>query len=355
VDDNLQEGDADDVDWLSQQMDDRFECKDTEHLTVDNDLDYLGMEISMDTEYTYLCMEQYILAALEVLGLNDAKPVSTPIDRPIDPDSPLLTRERIRMFMTACGMGTWLVITGRPDVAYAQSRIAQHMSAPTESAWMHAVHMFRYLKGTADLALAAPLFTNDIDLTIPNNGKSEYQGYWQLYTDTDHAGNAEVQNKRKSQNGTLATQQGAPVMWHSKVSSIAFAHPDIGEAHAGKSSEAAEIYGAANATDEMLHFSYIADEIRLKFPKPIPLQMDNTTAEAFANNSVNRSKLKHIDCRQEWVKMLRDKNILKPVHVDINDNLADIFTKILTPQDFIRLRNQMMMRRPRRVQSKEAI
>ena len=86
-------------------------------------------------------------------------------------------------------------------------------------------------------------------------------------------------------------------MWHSKVSSIAFAHPDIGEAHADKSSGAVELYGAANATDEMLHLSYIADEIGLKFPKPIPLQMDKTAAEAFANNSVNWSKQKHIDCR----------------------------------------------------------
>ena len=127
VDDSLQEGDADDVDWLSQQMDDRIECKDTEHLNVDNDLDYLGIEISMGTEYTYLCMEQYILASLEILGLTDAKSVSTPIDRPIDLDSPLLTGGRIRMSMTAWGMGTWRVITGRPGIAYAQSRTAQHM------------------------------------------------------------------------------------------------------------------------------------------------------------------------------------------------------------------------------------
>ena len=57
--------------------------------------------------------------------------------------------------------------------------------------------------------------------------------------------------------------------------------------------------------------------------------MDNTTAEAFANNNAKKTKLKHIDARQEWVKVLRDKSILVPVHVPTKRNLADIFTKIL--------------------------
>ena len=55
-----------------------------------------------------------------------------------------------------------------------------------------------------------------------------------------------------------------------------------------------------------------------------------------------KSKLKHIDVRQEWAKTLRDKNILCPVHVDTNDNLADLFTKILPKGDFQRLRDSMM-------------
>ena len=50
-------------------------------------------------------------------------------------------------------------------------------------------------------------------------------------------------------------------------------------------------------------------EMGVDFPKPIPLQMDNTTAEAFANNNAKKTKLKHIDARQEWIKVLRDKSI----------------------------------------------
>ena len=62
------------------------------------------------------------------------------------------------------------------------------------------------------------------------------------------------------------------------------------------------------------------------------------TDHLFANATAQRSKLKHIDCRQEWVKALR----CKTVHIPTKDNLADIFTKILPSGDFIRLRDQLL-------------
>jgi hypothetical protein len=70
--------------------------------------------------------------------------------------------------------------------------------------------------------------------------------------------------------------------------------------------------------------------------------MDNTAAECFAKGTAFKSKLKHIDCRQEWVKLLRDRNICTPAHVDTKLNLADFFTKILPAADFERLRSMIM-------------
>ena len=43
--------------------------------------------------------------------------------------------------------------------------------------------------------------------------------------------------------------------------------------------------------------------------------------------------------------MIRDKSILKPVHVESALNLADLFTKILDRATFERLRDRMMVRR----------
>ena len=100
----------------------------------------------------------------------------------------------------------------------------------------------------------------------------------------------------------------------------------------------------------MLHFSYCIEEMGIaesaSFPKPMTLLMDNAAAEIFTNATAFRTKLKHIDVRQQWVRVLRDKSIIIPKHVPSLDNLADLFTKILGCDDFIRLRDQMMIPLP---------
>ena len=109
-----------------------------------------------------------------------------------------------------------------------------------------------------------------------------------------------------------------------------------------RSSGAAEVVGAGNATQDFLHLSYIARDMGIPFPKPFKLQIDNDAARIFAEGSCFRSKMKHIDCAQEWVRVLRDKDICTPVAVASKDNLADIFTKILSVATFKRLRAEIM-------------
>ena len=82
--------------------------------------------------------------------------------------------------------------------------------------------------------------------------------------------------------------------------------------------------------------------MNLEFPLPFILQMNNAAAQTFAEGSAFKTKLEHIGCRQEWVKTLRDRGICIPLHVDSSDNLADIFAKILQPDVFERLRDQIM-------------
>ena len=206
-------------------------------------------------------------------------------------------------------------------------------------------HCFQYLSGTRHLTLSGRLYTDDVSIQshlFDTAQKVSDQLHWEFYCDSDFAGNREVQNKARSQNGYIALLNQVPVYWQSKVSSVAFASPHIGEAHADMSFGAAEVYCAGNATMDFLHLSYVADEMNIPFPRPFVLQMDNEAAKCFANNSCFKSKLKHIDQRQQWVKILRDKDICIPDHVPTADNLADIFTKILPVSTFETLRDKLM-------------
>ena len=345
VDDNLADGEQEDLERFAAEMEKEFECKQNEMLTSESDLDYLGMTISIDHEKIYISMQSYIESVIQDIAdkLNvSTRHVDTPIDSPIETSDRLSTNEH-RMFMTAVGAVGRLANTARPDVAYAYSRVSQHMATPNASALSCTKRILQYLLSSKELTIAADLHQPDVDPPINAQDMTKaVNEAWRFYTDSDHAGNSEEQNKRKSQYGFLATECKGQLAWYSKVSSIAFADEDIQENHADVSSGVAEVYGAGNAANELLYLSYAADEMGLIMPKPMVLEMDNTTAESFTKNSCWKSKLKHIDCRQQWVKVLREKNIICPKHVDTKANLADLFTQILPPKTFLCLRDQVM-------------
>ena len=81
----------------------------------------------------------------------------------------------------------------------------------------------------------------------------------------------------------------------------------------------------------------------MKVPIPFVLQVDNAACLAFSKDQVQRSKLRHIDCRQEWVQALRDANVVSLEHVDSKDNFADLFTKILDAETPHPLRRSYVM------------
>ena len=346
VDDLMYDGEEDDISHCDNRLEDRFDCKDTEwlepNMTV---LDYLGMGLLMSSTHLHLSMEAYICSCISLLQLDDminGKLPTTPISVPIDPSSSVLSSEDRAWFMTAVGCLGWLVETGRPDVALAHSRIAQHMAKSNQSAMDTVRRVFLYLYGARNMVLSCHTQSEDVDLCYYRGESSEEPTTWEFYVDSDFAGNAEEQNRRRSQIGIVALQNGFPVFWSSKVSSVAFADEAIGESHADTSSGAAEVYAAGNCTYDFLYLAHVASEMNLDFPRPFKILMDNAAAECFAKGTAFKSKLKHIDCRQEWVRILRDRDICTPVHVDSKDNLADLFTKILPERDFVRLRDCLM-------------
>ena len=275
VDDNMLDGEQDQIEWASNRMDDRFKCKGLVWIEpLGGKEDYLGMEISMDENYTYMSMCQYIWNCIELicddLGMPVDKftPVSTPMDQPIDSNSPPLDAKMAKLFMTCTGSLGWLQLTMRIDVCLLYSRAGQHLQAPTESALAAVIRGFRYLKGTINLALASPRFEPDIDLHSYSAQKGTTCGdTMSFYTDSDHGGNSERQNKRRNQYGYVAGYSCGdslvPVDWHSKVTSCAFANADIGESHADMSSAAGEVYAAGNASCEMLNLKYICEEVNV--------------------------------------------------------------------------------------------
>jgi hypothetical protein len=203
------------------------------------------------------------------------------------------------------------------------------MASPSAGAMDALRHLARYLKGTTNLTLSAPIASDQNEFT-----------FW---TDSDHCGNREPQNMCRSQLGFLAMINGAPFMWKSSAMSKQAPTSTMGTTPPAISVGEAETYAASNGIMEFMHISYIAEEMHMAdFPSPMTISMDSTVAEAFMRNNCLKTKMKHIDVRQTWVQVMRDESVAVPQHVCSADNLADVFTKILLKHIFTKIRDIIM-------------
>ena len=72
--------------------------------------------------------------------------------------------------------------------------------------------------------------------------------------------------------------------------------------------------------------------------EPTKIFVDNKSAIALAKNSVFHDRSKHIDTRYHYIRECVTKKEVQLEYVKTNDQLADIFTKPLKREDFVKLR-----------------
>ena len=324
VDDLLVDGDKAAVDQFFTTLAERFQVTAPVFLTAETPIDFLGVIITLDENYVSLTMEDYHNKLLSNMGMTGVKPIGTPITVKIE-ESEALSDANASLYRSGVGGIGWLANTVRPDMAYVFSRLGQHLATPTVASLAALHHALRYVSGTTSagirMALSAASMTTDV---------------FDFFSDSDHAGNSEAQNARRSQSGHIGRQNGTPVRWYSGSQTITTI-----------SSTEAEIFAASVATQSFMHLSFLISELGIRgFPSPFQLYVDNNAAIIFMQDTASVSRLKHIDCRLNWVLQMRDRNIVVPCSVASAENLADIFTKILAGPVFRRLAEQMMFFRP---------
>jgi hypothetical protein len=76
---------------------------------------------------------------------------------------------------------------------------------------------------------------------------------------------------------------------------------------------------------------------------PTTIFGDNQAAITLSKDPVSHSKSKHMDIKFHWQReQVEKKNDLIYEYVPSNENIADILTKPLPSDQFIRLRNRIM-------------
>jgi len=116
---------------------------------------YLGMTITRDRPNRMLRLGQhsYITKVLRDFGMEDCKPVVTPMDINGSnlvpaPKDYLASPFEIKEYQKLIGSLMYAMLGSRPDIAFAVSMVSRFAANPTAEHIIAAKRILRYLRGT---------------------------------------------------------------------------------------------------------------------------------------------------------------------------------------------------------------
>jgi hypothetical protein len=169
----------------------------------------LGMKINQNDDGLIITLSQthYIDSILKQFGLEDANPVSTPLDPNIDldyidpsPSEILPNNCGSSLYATAIGSLSYSALATHFDIANTVYRLVQFTRNLQPKHWTTVKRIFRYLKGTKDLHLTF------------GGSKQDWTTEINAFCDADWASNMD----RKSVSGYVSTLAGGAIAWSSK-------------------------------------------------------------------------------------------------------------------------------------------
>ena len=103
----------------------------------------------------------------------------------------------------------------------------------------------------------------------------------------------------------------------------------------------AEYVAATTCVSHAIWLRNLLKELNMSQVEPTEIRVDNKSSIALAKNPVYHDRSKHIDTRYHYIRECITKQDVKLEYVKSQDQIADIFTKPLKKEDFIKLRNTL--------------
>jgi hypothetical protein len=279
-----------------------------------NPLVHLGYRITEEhvneKVYRYLDQSEDVarFIADNELCLNERIGCPMPDKDHISKDQTSLDEEDKKWFKSLVGQMGWFAISLRWDIAHSVSRLQQFSAHPTKGALNAAIRVATYLATTAEFRIGGEI--------VGGENKIEY------YTDSDHVGDRQLGTR--SHSAFIAELNGIPVHWRSRKQPKTVLSP----AHA-------EIYALSEGVKEARYLQWILADMGIELPWPIVVKVDNTQVISFCNQTCLDSKLKGmIDNRENWVRELKNDNLVRVEYVQSRFNHADILSKCLVGTQF---------------------
>jgi histone deacetylase 1/2 len=288
------------------QLREAFAVKDLGPLTY-----FLGVEVTPTRDGLALSQSKYAEDLLRKVNMHACNSAPTPMsstDRlSKDSGTPLNTEDTFR-YRSTVGALQYLCLT-RPDLAFAVNKTCQFLQQPTDVHWAAVKRVLRYIQGTLHLGIS-----------IRRSASVELSAY----SDADWAG---CPDDRRSTGGFAVYLGPNLISWSARK------QPTV-----SRSSTEAEYKAIANATAEITWMQSLLKELSVKQVQAPTLWCDNLGATFLAANPVFHARTKHIEIDFHFVREKVAAGALQVRFISSADQIADIFTKALPRDAFVRLK-----------------
>lgn len=256
-----------------------------------------------------MSQERYILESLDMLGMSESTPVTTPAlvgEKLSKEQCPVSQEDKEYMarvpYSSAIGRLMWIGGQTRPDILFPVNQCARFMQNPGRPHWTAVKRIYRYLKGTSNVGLI---------LRKPSDGLTV-----RVFTDADYGG---CPDTGKSTSGVLVQFGG------NLVSCFSNRQPTTAVSTFG-----AELSAVAEGVKEAIWIrSFCLDAKLCEFTYAIPMFCDNQASRQYTEDYQFHPRAKHITVKYHFVRENVASNIVILCPVTSADQIADILTKNL--------------------------
>ncbi|XP_019227092.1 PREDICTED: uncharacterized protein LOC109208438 [Nicotiana attenuata] len=186
----------------------------------------------------------------------------------------------------------------RPDISFAVHTLSQYMHSSKQSHLDAARRVVKYIKSAPGQGLL-----------LPSSG----DGTLQVYCNVDWGACLQT---RRSVTGYSMFYGNALVSWKSKKQETM-----------ARSSAKAEFKSMASTAAEIVWFIGLLGALNVKLQLPVTLFCDSKAAIQIAANPIFYVRTKHIDIDFYFIRDKVKAGIIKNIHVNTKEQIADLLTK----------------------------
>ena len=307
-------------------------------LTDDGELqDYLGTRFTKQSDGSILLEQPRMISRiLEMVGLSadgseHVKTHDTPAssENILDKDPEGSAHGYSWNYRSVVGSLSYLQAMIRPDLTMAVQQCARFCNDPKESHAAAVKRICRYLYKTRDKGLC---FKPDPTKGLECYVDADWAGSWQDRTSTDPL-------SARSRTGYIITYAGCPIVWASKLQTLVALSTTEAE-YIALSTSLREVIALMNLVDELKQLGF---KLSIDTPKVVcTVFEDNRSCLEIATNHRTRPRTKHLSVRLHHFRSHVLAKTINIQHVSSKEQMADIFTKPLPRDQFMKLRNRFM-------------